>query len=289
MRVSKLKLGVYFHANVGSNFCLYTFPKLTPSDQTSLNSNTEDPSSPDTFDFYCLKDVDILFFHKDPGYLISTQNVNSRFLHSPRHCFRENTGAVYLSAAALAEVASNLKNRLLSQLCALTRQKIIDGQAESVLSEVKGLTWKHPFAVSDEDLEPEAAGQPIPDAPVSIFDNAQQQQGQGTAGSSAGSMVDDESGVDAVMSEANEADGTSDAASKRLPAKTTPSDGDLGTVVSHKRPRSDADQASGLPSEPSPHSTDEEPQSRPKQRKRLSINTAFATNVPFRVPVGPAD
>ncbi|KAJ3031891.1 hypothetical protein HDV00_008102, partial [Rhizophlyctis rosea] len=263
MRVAKLKLGVYFHANVGSNFCLYTFPDPS-KDSTATSAST---------DFYCLKDVEILFFHKDPGYLLTAQVLEQRFLRSSRHCFRENTGAVYLSTTALADVASKLGNRVLGELCGLSRDSINDGRADTVLNEIKGLSWKHPFAVTEEELEPEAEGKPIPDAPVSILDKPRLSNG----GSSAGSVADDESGIDTAMSEADEK-------GKGSQSGTTPSKSKVPENKSHKRARSDADQMPTTPGDSSSIANDDEPQSRPKQRKRLSINTALAHNLPFRAP-----
>ncbi|KAJ3005599.1 hypothetical protein HKX48_000583 [Thoreauomyces humboldtii] len=280
MRITKLKIGVYFQAQQGYSFCVYFFPFSTSS-SSEQQHHASSSSPPSETNFYRLRDLDQLFFREEPGYITRSGKVPPAVLNSPVHTFRENTGDVYLSASAVGDAAKKLGNYMLAELCTLSREQIKTGVADEMLRSIAGLQWKQPFSETEEDL----------DSMVDDRGNQSSEDSEGhhAAGSNAIRMQQNNGARSSPAKatpgpqSANPRPSTATSDYQALSAFKFPADADK--VAALKRNRSEAELSesaqSEAPTDTSPTGSEEDDSaSRPRQRKRLSINTALAHGGP---------
>ncbi|KAJ3079260.1 hypothetical protein HK102_003917 [Quaeritorhiza haematococci] len=155
MKVTKLKIGVYFYANMGSAFCIYVRTMSKPASSPSSTVKSHQTN------FFRLRDLDVMFFKQDPGFLLSSGKITVQYVQSPEHYFKENTGDIYMSAAAIADAAKRIGNHQLVDLCGLSKEQIMGGVADSIWKSIGGLSWKAPFPEFEEELDGDSEAPPI--------------------------------------------------------------------------------------------------------------------------------
>ncbi|KAJ3161306.1 hypothetical protein HDU86_007088 [Geranomyces michiganensis] len=154
MRVVKLKIGVYFQAQQGHSFCIYYFPHR-PSAAPPQASSSGSPALAATAEtsFFRVRDLDAIFFNEDPGHIQRSGKISASYLASSAHAFHENTGDLYLSAAAVADTAKRLGNYLLAEFVTLAKEQIYAGAGNEMLRSVPSFQWKQPFTETEEELD----------------------------------------------------------------------------------------------------------------------------------------
>ncbi|RUS12458.1 hypothetical protein BC937DRAFT_87843 [Endogone sp. FLAS-F59071] len=155
MKIVKLHIAEYATQRP---FCLFHFPlPVTPPLQSPSQQQTEAHSlaSPTSFvTFYRLADIDVIFFDTAPGYLYHSGKIPAAYLESAGYFVRDQTGDAYLAAKALAEIAVKLSNYLLADFCKLTKDDILSGAADRLLSELPTLRRLPHMKEMEEDFEP---------------------------------------------------------------------------------------------------------------------------------------
>jgi hypothetical protein len=155
MQVTRLQLGVYSNQQP---FCLYLF-SLVPSSPAGEPAAPQDAPRGIYQPFYRLRDIDIVFFQTNPGYVYTSGKIPQVYFDTPGYVFYERSGDVYLSARALGDAAAQLQNHALQKLCQLGKSEILAGSADELLSNV--LTVRRPYA----EAEFEFAASDFPVAP----------------------------------------------------------------------------------------------------------------------------
>ncbi|RUP17895.1 hypothetical protein BC936DRAFT_139408 [Jimgerdemannia flammicorona] len=155
MKIVKLHLADYA---THRPFCLFHFPLpvtpplLSPSQQ---QTDAQAPASPTSFvTFYKLADIDVIFCDAAPGHLYHSGEIPAPYLESAGYFIRDQTGDAYLAAKALSEVAEKLGNYLLADFCKLTKDEILSGAADKLLSKIPVLRRVQFLKETEEEFEP---------------------------------------------------------------------------------------------------------------------------------------
>ena len=138
MIVRRLNVGTYSNQ---LPFCVYLFPapqqEPLPSPQFNRRTAQREPQLQAA---YRLRDIDVLFCDKQPGYVYSCGKIPPVFTETPGHLFKEQNGDVYLSARAIGETATRLGNHFLAEFCRLDRSDFFSGSADRLLGSITKLT-----------------------------------------------------------------------------------------------------------------------------------------------------
>ncbi|KAI8826783.1 uncharacterized protein EV422DRAFT_10735 [Fimicolochytrium jonesii] len=309
MRIKRLTIGAYHQDSTVHAFSVYHSPSPAPGGV-----------APDV-NFFRLQDLDAMFFRKDPGYIQSTGKISATFLSSPAHIIRDHaTGDVYISAAALEDTAKRLGNYLLAEVSSLTRDQVKTGVANDMLKSLDGFQSKQPFVEGEQELttdeeaarrnggegrrrrdnsrSPEAEPMDTDVKPPQRHDSGESyRSGRSEAGqrSEAPSASPALSRQRESSSERLELRPHSDVGPGQSPGKPALRLQDSNESLHRgsteidtapvKRNRSDAELSESAQSEATSEALNDDPQGagRPRQRKRLSINTAVGHNLPGRM------
>ncbi|KAK9702770.1 hypothetical protein K7432_011078 [Basidiobolus ranarum] len=140
MRVVKYHLGTYTYRNQRFPLCLYHFLQLKNSIGRAFTFHLK------------LRDLDQIFCETTAGYIYNTKVLDSCKDGKSQYVLTEGNGDIYVEAHVVEEIARQVGEKMLVELCRLDEVSIKSGEAKNILGPLRNITLDEAIEVVEDEI-----------------------------------------------------------------------------------------------------------------------------------------